>query len=58
MIGEGEVSDRATAHEVAHGAHGFLERSLQVLAVKIVDIDIVSAEAREAAAHGLEDPFA
>jgi hypothetical protein len=52
------MADFPRPHQVAHGAHGDLQRRRVVFLVQIQDIDEIGAEAPQAGIGRVHDPFA
>ena len=46
-VGQAEIADLAGADEVAHRPDGLLQRRVRILAVQVVDVDPVGAEAAQ-----------
>ena len=58
IVGEAEIANLALSHEVAERAQGFGERRLMILAVEVVDVDVVGAEPAQAVVDGLHHALA
>ncbi|MHC2612069.1 hypothetical protein ACVMGF_003142 [Bradyrhizobium diazoefficiens] len=56
IVRDAEIAHLARADQIAHRAHGLLQRRRMVLLVQIVDVDVVGAEPLEAFVRGLQHP--
>lgn len=55
-VGEPEMADVASPLQITHRAHRLLERLLGHVLVQVVHVDIVGAQAFQAAPHRAQDP--
>jgi hypothetical protein len=54
-LGQSEVTDLARAYQLGHRADGVLDRRVRVDPMLVVQVDVVSAQARQRALDGGAD---
>ena len=57
-LGDADVERLAGAHDVGEGEHRLLERRLVVVAVRLVEVDVVGAQPPQRAVDRLQDVLA
>ena len=57
-VGNTDVSGLAAAHDLVESVQGLIERCLRVVAMELVDVDIVRAKASERGIDGVQDMLA
>jgi hypothetical protein len=56
VVRDAEIAYFSCAHQVAHRAHGLLQRRRMVFLVEVIDVDVVGAEPLQAFVGGLQHP--
>src|ERR1019366_8238790 len=57
-LADANVESLSLAHDVGERLHGFFQRSFEVVAVRLVEVDVVGSETGQGTVNRLKDVFA